>query len=132
MADVSVACSIAIQEYKRARRNLQRFWNLLYATSGAATITLIVGLIAVIRGDASGAIASGVGALLSGGGAATLIKLKDNAVDELVRAQSSVRADCVGVGDLGMRGGSESAQAAKTSRPNVAAAEVVRLLTDEE
>src|SRR4051812_5882850 len=98
---MSVACSIAIEEYTRSRRNLQRFWNLLYATAAATVVTLIVGLIEVMRGDAGTGVAAGVSALVTGGGFAVLIKLKDQAFGELRRAQTAVRTDCVGA--VGLR-----------------------------
>lgn len=98
---LSVPCAIAIEEFHRARKNVQRFWNLLYAISAALTITLVFALGHVIFGDTVAAAVSGAGSVVSGGGFLVLRKLKDHAVDELRRAQTSVRKDC---GTPGTRG----------------------------
>lgn len=101
---LSVPCAMAIEEFHRARKNVQRFWNLLYAVSAALTVTLIFALGHVLLGDTVAAIVSGAGSAVSGGGFLVLRKLKDHAVDELRRAQTAVRKDC---GTGGTRGPAE-------------------------
>jgi hypothetical protein len=103
MAELSVPCTLAIGEFHRARKNTQRFWNLLYALSSATVVTLIVGLISVSVGAAGAAVASGASAIMTGGGSLVLRRLKDNAVEELRRAQVAVREDCSG-SQAGARG----------------------------
>ncbi|MEU1476199.1 hypothetical protein [Streptomyces sp. NPDC005760] len=99
---LSVPCSMAIEEFHRTRKNVQRFWNLLYAVSAALTITLVFALAHVVLGDTVAAIVSGAGSVVSGGGFLVLRKLKDHAVDELRRAQTAVRKDCSTSGTRGL------------------------------
>ncbi|MFJ8188443.1 hypothetical protein ACIQ8D_01400 [Streptomyces sp. NPDC096094] len=101
---LSVPCAIAVEEFHRARKNVQRFWNLLYAVSATLTVTLIFALGHVIVGDTVAALVSGAGSVVSGGGFLVLRKLKDHAVDEQRRAQAAVRKDC---GTSGTRGPGE-------------------------
>jgi len=107
MANIPLPCSMALDEFVRTRRNILRFWNLLYAASAATTVTVIVCLVVLVRGDDVGAIVSGVASIMTGGGVATIIKLKDSALKEFRVAQAAVRADCSGDGFGGTRSAGE-------------------------
>lgn len=94
---------MALDEFVRTRKNVLRFWNLLYAASAATTVTIIVCLVVLVRGDDVGAIVSGAASIMTGGGVATIIKLKDSALKEFRVAQAAVRTDCSGDGFEGTR-----------------------------
>lgn len=95
--DLSVSCRLAIEELQRTRRNISRFWNLLYALSAFAVAGLIVAICSVVFGSSGAAIAGGVGTVVSSGGALFVVRLKNAARREHERAQNAVRKDCVGV-----------------------------------
>lgn len=94
--DMAIPCDMALDEFKRTRKNVVRFWNLLYAASAATVVTVIFCMIGLIIGDDVTAIVGGVSTIATGGGIATVLKLKDSAIRELRAAQKAVRSDCVG------------------------------------
>lgn len=93
---ISPPCALAIDEYKRATRNVARFWNLIYAVAAASAVTLCWFLLSVAVLESEAAIVPAVASVLGGAGVATLVKLKNDAYGELQTAVAAVRSDCGG------------------------------------
>ncbi len=88
--ELPVPVAIALSEVQRASRNARRFWNLLYALGAATAMALIVGILLSTLGHSVQAIVTGVATLLGGAGSAFLVKMKNDAVEELERAKSAL------------------------------------------
>lgn len=91
--ELPVPVAIALSEVQRASYNARRFWNLLYAVGAATSIALVVGIVLATMGYSVQAIFSGVATLLGGAGSAYLVKMKNDAVEELERAKRALLQD---------------------------------------
>lgn len=89
-SETPIPVAIALSEVQRASRNARRFWNLLYAVGTATAMALIVGILLATLGHSVQAIVTGVATLLGGAGSAFLVKMKNDAVEELERAKSAL------------------------------------------
>lgn len=109
--ELPVPVAIALSEVQRASRNARRFWNLLYALGAATAMALIVGILLATLGHSVQAIVTGVATLLGGAGSAFLVKMKNDAVEELERAKSALLQhwEDAGASRSTTRGGGEGA-----------------------
>lgn len=91
---LSVACKQALETERAARKNLARFWNLLYAVSVALALFTIGLIVALAWGNNPAKYLTGLAAIASGGGLAFIVKSKNSAKKDLDAAHNAMRKDC--------------------------------------
>jgi hypothetical protein len=91
---LSVVCKQSLIDLNTARKNRQRFENLIYAFSVAVVLLSIVLVAALVWGENPSRAVSGLATIASGGGLAFVLKRRTEAAETLTKAQEDMRSAC--------------------------------------
>src|SRR4051812_8685388 len=91
---LSVVCRQSLIDLAQARKNRQRYENLVYAFSVAVVVLSIVLVLTLVWGNNPSKALSGLAAIASGGGLGFVLNRRSEASTILTDAQANMRTSC--------------------------------------
>ncbi|USQ75349.1 TRADD-N-associated membrane domain-containing protein [Ornithinimicrobium cryptoxanthini] len=91
---LAIKCRQALIELEETRRNVRRFWNLIYAVSVAFALFTIFLVGSLVWGNDPSKAVAALATIASGGGLLFVIRQKNQAEKRHDTAKSALRRDC--------------------------------------
>ena len=91
---LSVVCKQSLIDLDQARKNRQRYENLIYAFSVAVVVLSIVLVLTLVWGNNPGRAVTGLATIASGGGLGFVLKRRKEATEALTQSQKDMRSAC--------------------------------------